>query len=80
MNQEGDIPADEIEITDELVQEALDRASLDAIESHRKSGLPLVGWRNGKVAYISAEEALAEMTRRKLRKPGKPKPTRRHGG
>jgi hypothetical protein len=80
MKSNAQFTAHEIEITDELVQEALDRASLDAIESHRKSGLPLVGWRNGKVAYISAEEALAEMTRRKSRKPGKPKRTGRRGG
>ena len=65
MKNNTDAGVDEIVLTDELVEEALELAAHDAIESHRLAGLPLVGWRNGKIAFISAEEVLAEIANRK---------------
>jgi hypothetical protein len=40
--------------------QALREAVADVIAEHKRLGLPLVVWRDGKVAHISAEEAEAE--------------------
>jgi hypothetical protein len=40
--------------------QALREAVWDVIVDHKRLGLPLVVWRDGKVAHISAEEAEAE--------------------
>jgi hypothetical protein len=40
-----------------LIDEAMDEAAANAIEAHRRVGLPLAVWRNGKVEWIDAEEA-----------------------
>lgn len=37
---------------------ALKEAVKEVIENHRKSGRPLPIWKNGKVKYISAAQAL----------------------
>ena len=48
--------------TVELVTLALKEAARDAEELHRRLGLPLVVWEDGKVAYIPAEELDANET------------------
>jgi hypothetical protein len=40
--------------------QALREAVWDVIVEHKRLGLPLVVWRDGKVAHISAEEAETE--------------------
>lgn len=39
---------------------AFKEAIREVIEEHRRSGRPLVVWRNGKVVKISARQALRE--------------------
>ena len=43
----------------ERVKMAADRAAARAIEEHRRAGVPLVYWRDGKVVLIPAEELLS---------------------
>lgn len=38
------------------IERALKRAAANAIEEHRRAGLPLVIWRDGKTVLVSAEE------------------------
>ena len=38
------------------IERALKRAAANAIEEHRRAGLPLVIWRDGKIVLVSAEE------------------------
>lgn len=42
------------------IDEAMNEAARSAIELHRRMGRPLVVWRDGKVAYVTAEELDAE--------------------
>jgi hypothetical protein len=54
------------------IQRALERAAADAIEQHRRAGLPLVIWRNGKIASVFADDVArspALRSKRRLRKP-----------
>ncbi len=37
---------------------ALKKAVREVIEQHRKTGRPLAIWQNGKVAWVSASQAL----------------------
>ncbi|APW59249.1 hypothetical protein [Paludisphaera borealis] len=37
------------------IEEALEEAARAAAIQHKRAGLPLVVWKNGKVAYIPAE-------------------------
>jgi|GEM_PF-2112300 len=41
------------------VVEAMEEATWKAIESYRQTGLPVPFWRDGKVAYLPVDEALA---------------------
>jgi hypothetical protein len=43
-------------LTDALISQALNDAAQDAVEVHQRAGLPLVVWRDGKVALVPAEE------------------------
>ena len=43
---------------------ALEEAVADVIAEHKRLGLPLVIWRDGKVVHISPEEAEAEFNAR----------------
>jgi len=43
------------------VQEAVRLAVRDAFLEHKREGRPVVIWRDGKVVWISAEEALGEL-------------------
>jgi hypothetical protein len=38
------------------IERALKRAAANAIEEHRRAGVPLVIWRDGKIVLVSAEE------------------------
>jgi hypothetical protein len=54
------------------IQRALERAAANAIEQHRRAGLPLVIWRNGKIASVFADDVApspALRSKRRLRKP-----------
>ncbi len=46
---------------DALIVGALQKAARQAIEEHRREGLPLAIWRDGEVAWVSAEELEAEL-------------------
>ena len=59
-------------LTDALVSKALNEAAQDAVELHRRAGLPLAVWQDGKVALVPAEEVAP-------RRPA-PKPRRRKPG
>jgi hypothetical protein len=48
-----------------LVSKALNAAIDDAVEQHRRTGLPLAVWRDGKVVWISAEEFAASRNGKK---------------
>lgn len=39
-----------------VIEEAIDEAAREAAILHKKLGLPLVSWRNGKVVHIPPEE------------------------
>jgi hypothetical protein len=41
------------------VVEAMEEATWNAIEGYRQTGLPVPVWRDGKVVYLSVDEALA---------------------
>ncbi len=45
----------------ELVEQALRDAARKAILEHKKEGIPLAMWRNGKVVWVSAEELEAQL-------------------
>jgi hypothetical protein len=46
---------------DNLVGRALERAAHQAIREHRRDGLPLAMWRDGKVVWVPAEELEGEI-------------------
>jgi hypothetical protein len=39
-----------------LIDKALERAAHEAMLAHKRAGVPLVVWRDGKVAYVEPEE------------------------
>ena len=45
------------------IDEALNAAARDAVQLHKEKGLPLVVWRDGKIVWISPEEAERDMAR-----------------
>ncbi len=46
---------------DELIDQALQKAALRTIREHKQEGLPLAIWRDGKVAWVPAEELEAKI-------------------
>ena len=46
------------------IDEAVKRAARRAIEQHRRAGLPLVVYRDGKIAWVPAEELEAQLRSR----------------
>jgi hypothetical protein len=40
-----------------LIDEAMNAAVRDAVQLHKEKGLPMVVWRDGKIVWISPEEA-----------------------
>jgi hypothetical protein len=56
---------------EEWVMRAMEEAVAGVIAEHKRLGLPLVVWRDGKVVHISPEEAEAEFNvGRAARRPG----------
>jgi hypothetical protein len=55
---------------------ALNEAAQDAVELHRRAGLPLAVWRDGKVALVSADEVAPKRpgSKSRRRKPLKKPP------
>jgi hypothetical protein len=43
------------------IDEAMNAAVRDAVQLHKEKGLPMVVWRDGKVVWISPEEAEQSM-------------------
>jgi hypothetical protein len=42
------------------IAEAMNAAAREAVLQHKQKGLPLAVWRDGKVAWIPAEEIVAD--------------------
>jgi hypothetical protein len=40
-----------------LIDEAMNAAVRDAVQLHKEKGLPMVVWRDGKIVWISPEDA-----------------------
>ncbi len=40
----------------QLIDDAMKRAARDALLAHKRAGVPIAGWRDGKVVTIPAEE------------------------
>ena len=40
-----------------LIDEAMNAAVRDAVQLHKEKGLPMVVWRDGKIVWITPEEA-----------------------
>lgn len=51
-----------------LVSQALDEAVRDAVEIHKRSGLPMVDWQDGKVVLVPAEKVEAALNAKKSRR------------
>lgn len=61
---------DEIFRNPVAITEALRLAFEDALETHRRAGVPMVFWKDGKIVEMTAEEVLAERAQN-----GKPEKT-----
>jgi hypothetical protein len=57
-----------IVLTDRLVQNALAQAAADAVEAHRKAGVPLVVWGDGEPVLISPDDVTPTRSKTKLRR------------
>jgi hypothetical protein len=49
------------------IDEAMKAAARDAVQLHKEKGLPLVGWRDGKIVWVTPEEAEAMAAKPKPR-------------
>ena len=52
-----------------LVDEAVRKATREALLMHKKLGQPVVGWKDGKVVWITADEIEVEEERATLSRP-----------
>jgi hypothetical protein len=57
---ENDAWRDRLHAETELVLDALRKAGNDAALNHKRLGLPLVSWRDGKVVLIPADEIVVD--------------------
>jgi hypothetical protein len=55
-------------LTDALISRALNEAARDAVEIHRRAGLPLVVWQDGKVALVPPDESAPKPARTRSRR------------
>ena len=55
-------------LTDALISKALDEAVQDAVELHRRAGIPLAVWQDGKVALVSPDDVTPKPRRPKRRR------------
>ena len=60
MDQAREVDIDALFQEGTPIDEAMNEAARSAVELHRRMGVPLVVWRDGKVAYMTAEELDAE--------------------
>jgi hypothetical protein len=51
-----------------LVCKALNEAARDAVDVHKKAGLPMVDWQDGKVVLVPVEEVEAALNAKKSRR------------
>ena len=51
-----------------LVSKALNEAARDAVEIHKKAGLPMVDWQDGKVVLVPIEEVEIALKAKKPRR------------
>lgn len=56
-------------LSDAEVCRALNKAAQDAVEIHRQAGVPLVVWRDGKVALVPAEQVAVKRNASRSRRP-----------
>jgi len=63
MNAKANPPVDILRTLQEggLVEQALRDAARQAILEHKKEGLPLAMWRDGKVVWVPAEDLEAQL-------------------
>jgi len=63
MKVETEPPRDLVAILedDDAIDGAMRKAARQAIEEHRREGLPLAMWRDGKVVWVPAEELAEEL-------------------
>ena len=57
-----------------LIDRALERAAREAIQIHKRAGVPLVCWRDGRVVQVDPEEAERMLRRSGPRKKRTRKP------
>ena len=51
-----------------LISRALNEAVRDAVELHRQTGIPLAVWKDGKVAFVAADDVPSKRKRTKSRR------------
>jgi hypothetical protein len=47
-------------LTDASISRALNEAARDAVELHRQAGIPLAVWKDGKVAFVPADDVVTK--------------------
>lgn len=55
-NKSRKIDIDTLFDNDALIEAALKRGVRKALRQHKVAGLPIVGWRNGRIVYIRPED------------------------
>jgi hypothetical protein len=51
-----------------LIDEAMRKAAQEAIRIHKQAGLPLVVWRDGRIAMVDPDEFETQERKKRLRK------------
>jgi hypothetical protein len=51
-----------------LITRALNQAVHDAVELHRQAGIPMAVWKNGKVAFVPADDVVTKRKGAKSRR------------
>ncbi len=54
---------------EQIIDDAVTAASFEMVVQHKRSGQPIVVWRDGKVVHVPAEEVLAELDRLRAQQP-----------
>lgn len=56
MNRPGDVDIQDAFERGTPIDEAIKQAGRDAVLAHKRAGVPLVVWRDGRVQYVSPDE------------------------
>ena len=56
MSQSKPVDVEQMILEGTLIDEAMRRAVEDTLRLHKKLGMPVVGWKDGKAVWIPAEE------------------------